>query len=175
MNLYALCLIVIVVLQVLLAIFVFVYNRDIQNAAFRGWDRLWAGRAQSEINSRVIDEVQRSLECCGSTSFLDYGKFDNSMFDNSTIITLILHLISGINVPGSCCNPDSDYCNQLTAYRTGCKTQIRYYVENYASWIAYLSIVMAIIEVSESFFCFSSTIDNFCFSFSWLVSCLAVA
>jgi hypothetical protein len=114
------------VLQVLLAIFVFVYNKDIQTAAFRGWDRIWSGRQVSNINSRVIDEIQTSIECCGSNSPLDYG----------------------LALPGSCCPNDSQYCNTITSYKTGCKHQIQYYIENSAQWIAYLSIVMAIFEVS---------------------------
>lgn len=134
MNLYALCLIVVVVLQVLLAIFVFVYNQDVQNAAFRGWDRIWSGRQFNTINQRVVDEIQTNIECCGSTSSLDYG----------------------LAIPGSCCSSDAEYCNTITAYKTGCKTQIQYFIQNSAQWIAYLSIVMAIVEVSESFFTFIS-------------------
>lgn len=128
LNLYSLCLLAVVVLQVILAIFVFVYNQDIQQAAFKGWDRLWAGRQVSNLNSQAIDQIQRTIECCGSSTFLDYG----------------------IAIPGSCCPTDSQVCNQLTCYKTGCKSRIRYVVENSASWIAYLSIAMAIVEVSWS-------------------------
>lgn len=116
-------------LQVLLAIFVFVYNKDIQNAGYRGWDRIWSGRQVSTINARAIDEIQTAIECCGSTSPLDYG----------------------LALPGSCCPSDAQYCNTITAYKTGCKRQIQYYIENSADWIAYLSIAMAIVEVSESY------------------------
>lgn len=125
LNLYSLCLLAVVVLQVLLAIFVFVYNQDIQQAAFKGWDRLWAGRQVSTLNSQAVDQIQRTIECCGSSTFLDYG----------------------IQVPSSCCPADAQTCNQLTCYKTGCKTQIKNVVQNSASWIAYLSIAMAIIEV----------------------------
>lgn len=134
LNLYSLCLLAIVVLQVLLAIFVFVYNKDIQQAAFRGWDRLWTGRVQSEINVQAVNQIQRAIECCGSSGPLDYG----------------------VNVPGSCCAPDAINCNELSSsfYRTGCKTQIKNVIEHSASWIAYLSIAMAIVEVRESFSAF---------------------
>jgi hypothetical protein len=144
----------IIVLQVLLAIFVFVYNKDIQQAAFKGWDRLWSGRIQSEINVKVINEIQKNMECCGSNSFLDYG----------------------INVPRSCCNPDVEFCSQLTSYRTGCRNQIRNYFENYSSWIAILSIAMAIVEVSESFSIVFEPQMTLCFQliFRWLESSLVV-
>jgi Tetraspanin family len=119
-------LLAIVVLQVLLAIFVFVYNQDIQNAAYKGWDRLWAGRDRSELNRKTIDQIQQTIQCCGSLSFLDYG----------------------LTIPSSCCSPDSQACNQLFAYKTGCKAQMKEYIQNSASWIAYLSIAMAIVEVN---------------------------
>jgi CD63 antigen len=125
LNLYSLCLLAVVVLQVLLAIFVFVYNQDIQQAAFKGWDRLWAGRGVSDLNRQAIDQIQRTIECCGSTTFLDYG----------------------IQIPASCCPTDAQVCNQLTSYHVGCKTQIKAVVQSSASWIAYLSIFMAIVEV----------------------------
>lgn len=125
MNLYSLSLLAIVVLQVLLAIFVFVYNQDIQQAAFKGWDRLWIGRQSSELNRQAIDQIQRTIECCGSISFSDYGSL----------------------LPGSCCPADARQCNELTAYRIGCKTQIKNVVQSSALWIAYLSIAMAIVEV----------------------------
>lgn len=125
LNLYSLCLLAVIVLQVLLAIFVFVYNQDIQQAAFKGWDRLWAGRGVSDLNRKAIDQIQQTLECCGSTTFLDYG----------------------IQIPASCCPTDAQVCNQLTSYHIGCKTQIKTVVQSSASWIAYLSIAMAIIEV----------------------------
>lgn len=128
MNLYALLLIAIIVLQVLLAIFVLIYKEDVKNAAFKGWQRLWSGRVQSGINARVIDQIQQKMECCGSTSFLDYQA----------------------SIPMSCCNPESFTCNQLTSYKIGCRTQIGNYFDNYSPWIAYLSIFMAIFEVSES-------------------------
>jgi Tetraspanin family len=125
LNLYSLCLLAVVVLQVLLAIFVFVYNQDIQNTAYKGWDRLWAGRGRSELNNQAIDQIQRTIECCGSQGFLDYG----------------------LQIPASCCPSDSQTCNQLFAYKTGCKTQLKSFIQNSASWIAYLSIAMAIVEV----------------------------
>lgn len=130
LNLYSLCLLAVVVLQVLLAIFVLVYNQDIQTAAFKGWDRLWNGRQVSELNRQTIDQIQRAIGCCGSTTFLDYG----------------------VLIPASCCSPDAQVCNQLTSYHIGCKSQIKTYVQNSASWIAYLSIAMAIVEVKWKFY-----------------------
>jgi CD63 antigen len=139
LNLYSLCLLIVVILQILLAIFVLVYNEDIKKGAFRGWDRLWAGN-NYELNRSAIEQIQRALQCCGSQSFLDYG----------TIL------------PSSCCSPDAQFCNQLTSYHVGCKTKINTIVEDSASWIAYLSIAMAAVELMGVIFgcCLSSNIRN---------------
>lgn len=130
LNLYSLCLLAVIVLQIILAVFVLVYNHDIQVAAFKGWDRLWAGRDVSELNRRAIDQVQRTIECCGSNSFLDWLN----------------------QAPASCCPSDSGSCTTFTMYKTGCKQQIKTVIQNSASWIAYLSIAMAIVEVRRKFF-----------------------
>jgi CD63 antigen len=140
LNLYSLCLLAVIVLQIILAVFVLVYNHDIQVAAFKGWDRLWAGRDVSELNRRAIDQVQRTIECCGSNSFLDWLN----------------------QAPASCCPSDSGSCTTFTMYKTGCKQQIKTVIQNSASWIAYLSIAMAIVELVGVVFgcCLSSNIRN---------------
>jgi CD63 antigen len=132
LNLYSLCLLAMVVLQVVLAIFVFVYNDDIQEGAGKGWDRLWVGRQTSNLNVQAIDQIQRNLRCCGNFGPLDYGT----------------------SIPGSCCDAEASLCNTLTAYQSGCKTQIKNVITNSAKWIAYFSIALALVEVSFIFiFC----------------------
>lgn len=91
---------------------------------FKGWDKLWSGRT-SKLNEQTIDQIQKSIECCGSSTFLDYG----------------------LSIPPSCCPPNTDSCNQLFAYRVGCKDQIKNVVQNSATMISYFSIVMAVAEV----------------------------
>lgn len=135
LNMYSLCLLVIVVLQVLLAIFVFVYNDDIQQAAFRGWDRLWQGRQVASINQQTIDQIQRAIHCCGNNNPVDYGAIP----------------------PASCCSTDASQCNFLYAYQVGCRPQIRSLIQNSSLWIAYMSIAMAIVEVIKLNFCLSRT------------------
>ncbi|CRL05702.1 CLUMA_CG018734, isoform A [Clunio marinus] len=140
LNLYALCLLIVIVLQVLLSIYVIVYNRDVQETAMKGWDRIWGGRSVAEINRRTIDKVQETIHCCGSQYPLDWG----------------------LAIPRSCCDPNSQVCNELYSYRIGCKQQIRNITENYSAWIAYLSLVMAVIELVGVIFgcCLSSNIRN---------------
>jgi CD63 antigen len=101
-----------------------------------GWDKLWAGRQNSALNQPAIDQIQRTIQCCGSTTLLDYGA----------------------TLPSSCCDPEASSCNQLYAYKTGCRSQIKGTVANSASWIAYLSLAMAVVEVS--FFSLSCAFDD---------------
>lgn len=139
LNLYSLCLLALVVLQVLIAIFAFLYNEDIQRVALKNWDRLWIGR-ENPLNNKTIDQLQTAIQCCGSSSFLDYG----------------------VNIPSSCCPSDTNTCNILLSYKIGCKEQIRSGIQNSASLIAYTSIGIAIIELIAVVFscCLSSNIRN---------------
>lgn len=126
LNMYALCLIILIVLQVLLAIFVLVYNRDIQTAALQGWDRLWSSRQVTDINQKTIDQIQRTIQCCGSYAPIDYGAIP----------------------PASCCSADAQQCNALYAYTSGCRPTIQNAIHDYAQYLAYLSLIMAAVEVN---------------------------
>lgn len=125
LNLYALCLLTVVVLQVLLAIFVFLYNTDIQQAAFKGWDRLWLGK-DNPLNNQTISQIQKTIECCGSSAPIDYGS----------------------NPPISCCPQNADICTTQLEFKIGCRQQIKNVIESSSSLIAYMSIVMAAFEVN---------------------------
>lgn len=139
LNMYALCLLVLVVLQVLLAIFVFMYNEDIQKGATQVWDRIWTGNS-NDINKKTIDNFQRFLKCCGSSGPTDYL----------------------VSQPPSCCEPEAQSCNVIYAYKTGCRSQIQSEIQYGAKWIAYLSLAMAVIELIGVVFgcCLSSNIRN---------------
>ncbi|XP_070504037.1 23 kDa integral membrane protein-like isoform X2 [Chironomus tepperi] len=139
LNLYALCLLTVIVLQVLLAIFVFVYNTDIQIAAVKGWDRLWIGK-ENPLNTQTINQIQKTIECCGSSAPHDYGT----------------------TFPKSCCPQTADICTTQLTFKIGCKQQIKETIENSSSLIAYMSIAMAVFELIAVVFscCLSSNIRN---------------
>lgn len=129
LNLYALILLLIIVIQVLVSIFTLVYNQDVQQAGEKSWDGLWAQR-DFILNKDAIDTIQQSFMCCGSASFLDY--------------TLL--------VPESCCPSKVQLCTQLNAYQIGCRIQIKNIVQNSASVIASLTFFMACAEVKLKYF-----------------------
>ena len=114
-----------VVLQIVLAAFVLIYNSDVLQYTQNGWSKLWQGKDVSEINREAINGLQSTFECCGSNSLLDYGP----------------------NLPESCCPKGNEICSRLQAYKTGCAPRFRELVQNSSTQIAYLSIAMAVVEV----------------------------
>lgn len=115
-----------VVLQIVLAAFVLVYNADVLQYTQNGWNKLWQGKDASEINREAINGLQSTFECCGSNSMLDYG-------------------IS--NLPQSCCPKSDDNCSRIQAFKKGCAPLFQELVKNSSTQIAYLSIAMAVVEV----------------------------
>lgn len=126
-----------VVLQIVLAAFVLIYNSDVLQYTQNGWNKLWQGREVSEINREAINGLQSTFECCGSNSMLDYT-----------------------NIPQSCCTKGVDICTRIQAYKTGCAPRFRELVQNSSTQIAYLSIAMAIIEVSFNIYSDKRSINN---------------
>lgn len=118
-----------VVLQIVLAAFVLIYNSDVLDYTQKGWNKLWQGKDVSEINREAINTLQSTFECCGSNSMLDYA-----------------------NLPQSCCTKGVDICTRIQAYKTGCAPLFRDLVQHSSLQIAYLSIAMAIVEVSSNLF-----------------------
>jgi hypothetical protein len=121
-------LLVLVIAQIVLAAFAIIYNEDIQRVVHQGFDRLWRDR-NIHINQRAIDNIQQTFECCGYDSPLDYG----------------------INPPPKCCPREARDCNTLLVFKQGCSTRLDDLVMNSANWIAYLSLVLAGVEVSFLF------------------------
>lgn len=128
MSLFSSILLGIVVLQISLVFIVF-YYQIVQQASSRGWDHLWAEREVSQLNKQIIDHVQRTIHCCGSSSSSDYGD----------------------SIPKSCCAQETSACTAATSYKSGCATQIKSVVENSEWWIVYATFAMSIIEVTSEF------------------------
>jgi Tetraspanin family len=129
LSIYSSILLGIVVLQISL-VFIVLYYQIIQQSSLRGWDQLWAEREVSKLNKQIIDHVQQTIQCCGSSSLSDYGD----------------------SIPKSCCAQGTSACIAANSYKNGCKAQIKSVVENSEWWIAYATLATAIIQVTvESF------------------------
>lgn len=63
---YAFFLLVLVVAQIVLAVFAFMYTEDLADAARKGFDTLWNGKERNDESSiQAINGIQKGLQCCG--------------------------------------------------------------------------------------------------------------
>lgn len=95
-TMYALLLFVLVILQIVLAVFAFMYTKELANAARSGFETLWTDRSSPQ-SAKAIDGIQQGLQCCGSSGPLSWG----------------------LSVPNSCCAGNVS-CNTLSAFSNGC-------------------------------------------------------
>lgn len=71
LNLYALALICIAVLQMVLALYTCLYNEEIQKGMEKAWDTVWKGRS-NEINIKTIERIEKFVKCCGDDGVNSY-------------------------------------------------------------------------------------------------------
>lgn len=97
-TMYALMLFVLVILQIVLAVYAFMYTEELASAARNGFTQLWNTKTDMK-NAQAIDGIQQGLQCCGNSGPADWG----------------------VSVPNSCCAGNVS-CNQSTAFNKGCGT-----------------------------------------------------
>lgn len=95
-TMYALMLFVLVVLQIVLAVYAFMYTEELATAARNGFNQMWNQRNDMKM-SQAIDGIQQGLQCCGRNGPGDW---------------------SGA-IPNSCCAGNVS-CSQNTAFKSGC-------------------------------------------------------
>lgn len=95
-TMYALMLFVLVILQIVLAVYAFMYTEELASAARSGFEKLWNTRTDMK-NSQAIDGIQQGLHCCGNRGPSDWG----------------------VSVPPSCC-ANNVSCSQSDAFQSGC-------------------------------------------------------
>lgn len=125
---YSICLLVLVLFQVILASFIFLFVDDIQKDTSRTFSKMWRSRVTSSDSQMMIDMIQENLECCGLSGSSDY-----------TLETL----------PKTCCKPNS-LCNHRTAFNIGCKAHLEISIKNSSQMISYICIATAIFELTAA-------------------------
>lgn len=123
---YSICLMVLVLFQVILACFIFLFIDDIQKDTDRSFNKLWRSRANSKNSRMMLDMIQENLECCGSNNYFDY--------------TLD-------RIPPSCCKRDVERCTHELSYNIGCKLHLQESIRSSATTISYMCLVTAIVEL----------------------------
>ncbi|CRL05701.1 CLUMA_CG018733, isoform A [Clunio marinus] len=123
---YSICLLLLVMFQVMLACFIFLFVDDVQKESVRSFSRMWRSRGTSRDSRVMVDMIQENLECCGSNSFLNY---------------------SLDKIPKSCCKRGVDFCTREQTFYVGCKMQLEDSIKSSAQTISYLCLGAGIIEL----------------------------
>jgi CD63 antigen len=134
---YAFLLFVLIVLQVVIAVVIFIYQEDFRREVEKAIREVFA---HSETNSEAIDGMQSGLQCCGAEG----PKFWTTL-------------------PKSCCDKTiAETCTFITAYQRGCVSKIREFVMDFSNYIAYGVLAVAGVELVGVFFacCLATSIRN---------------
>jgi len=137
---YAFFLLVLVVGQIVLAVFAFLYTSDLGTAAQNGFQKLWDNRSDPGT-AEAINGIQKALQCCGSNGPLSW-------------------LPS--NVPPSCCAEGTSLCLPTNAHQTGCRDKLYNFVTSSGELIAWVAVVFAAFELVGVVFacCLANSIRN---------------
>lgn len=125
---YSIFLMLLVLLQVMLACFIFLFIEDIQKDSGRSFVRMWRSRSSSRTSRMMIDMIQESLECCGSESPFDYS----------------------IEHPKSCCKGNVELCTRELSYTIGCRNHLQVSIKSSAQVIAYMCLATAVFELTAA-------------------------
>uniref|UniRef100_A0A182ME04 Tetraspanin n=1 Tax=Anopheles culicifacies TaxID=139723 RepID=A0A182ME04_9DIPT len=120
---YSFFLILLVVAQIVIAVLVFVYVGDVTQAIKKGYEAIFQNR-DTPVNADLIDSIQRNLECCGKTSFMDYG----------------------LNFPQSCCSTSGN-APLCVPFARGCLGRISEFLDSAGNIVAWVSLGVAAIEL----------------------------
>lgn len=119
---YAFFLLVLVILQIVVAVFAFMYTADLANAAKDGFARLFDDRT-TPATGAAIDQIQIGLQCCGTTGPSSWG----------------------LNPPASCCAQAP--CTLANSHPDGCSTKLADIVNGSGLLIAWVAIIFAGIQL----------------------------
>lgn len=135
---YAFFLLILVILQIVVAVFAFMYTADLAQAATEGFGKLFSDRG-NQASGAAIDQIQRGLSCCGTTGPATWTPHP---------------------IPQSCCNEAS--CNLNNSFRDGCSDVLRDIVNGSGLLIAWFAVIFAGIELVGVIFacCLANSIRN---------------
>jgi hypothetical protein len=119
----------VVVAQIVLASYAFMYTEEVSKIGQNTFEKLWihsSNRQDDEALQGAIHATQRILQCCGRTGPSDWG-------------LNILH--------ESCCSKDVKSCDPQNAFQNGCEEAMgRVVVENWQN-IAWIAVIFDLFVV----------------------------
>jgi len=157
MNFFAICVIIILVVQVVCVILAFVKKGEAEQSV----DGVLGGVVKNYLANPTyrdfMDVTQRALKCCGAHGYADY----QFVFPNET------------RVPDSCCDSTKPSCDtHFTAdkplivadfYIQGCRMQLINYLQTRIVVVAVVAMVVCFIEILAIIFacCMARNIDHY--------------
>jgi CD63 antigen len=135
---YSTFLMIMLIAQIALAIVVFVYIGDLQQATQPIIAKLW-DRRHEEAGRQIFDGIQTTLQCCGLDRTDDWGG----------------------SVPNSCC-PGNNACTPSGAFQTGCRSALNDFIYTSGNIIGAVALGVAGIELIGFIFacCLANSIRN---------------
>lgn len=122
---------VLVIAQIVLAVYAFMYTDELASAAKKGFKGLWDNSVANPEDRKVLEAIhgiQRGLQCCGRAGPTDW-------------------ILRPGGVPSSCCEDGVNSCNVLNAFKSGCESLLGDVVSSSGMLIAWIAVVFAAFEV----------------------------
>jgi len=144
---YTWFLLLLVIIQVILAVFAFMYTEDLANAAEKGFTNLWneMDSGTERNSSERINSIQSHMHCCGKQGPNDW-------------------LNDGRPIRPSCCSSGLDTCNinSTDLFHEGCGPVLFDLVNASGLLIAWIAIVFGAFELVGVVFgcCLGNSIRN---------------
>jgi CD63 antigen len=134
---YSTFLMVMLLAQIVLAIVVFVYIGDLQEAVRPVLQRMWD---QKQTNLQVWDGIQNTLQCCGLNTAAEWGTA----------------------IPPSCCADGGSTCSVINAFNVGCSSAVNDFIKTSGNIIGAVALGVAGIELIGFIFacCLANSIRN---------------
>lgn len=123
---YSICLMILVLFQVILACFIFLFVDDIQKDTVMSFNKMWRTQGLSRDSRYMVSMIEENLECCGQNNVFDYD---------------------ANRIPQSCCKRKVEKCSPDIAYGIGCKPHLQHSIRTSAQTISYVCIITAIFEL----------------------------
>lgn len=116
-------LLLILLIEVVLAIALFIYEKEIDPYVTKQLSIHFEKRKQGKDNSTLWDDIQSGFECCGINGSSDWNN----------------------DIPSSCCKDEK--CKQENTFKKGCSASLKSWWENNFLYVGIATICTSVIEV----------------------------
>jgi CD63 antigen len=142
---YAIFLLLVVIGMIICASLIFVYKDDVVNETHNAFNNIFLNRVQ-DVNRRALDNIQRSLRCCGRIGPEDFLNEGNQV------------------IPSSCCDGNPSVCdrNNNNLFTQGCNSALEDLINGSSLLLAWISLGFGLAMFIGTIFacCLANSIRN---------------